>query len=255
MHIAKSIFKKPNYSVRCLCKARTHSHRLGLGLQRPAQPRELLSAREDTTHGKSASCRARILAGRLPSVPVGQGETGPSYPGRYKAHRCKCREHLRLPPLSGSTRLPAGSSQNTAAVRKRELTYPTPTAAYYFPFSQAPHLSPGRLSHPPGHAQFNSQHPNCLLNGKERKRGQDQPVQTQPSGKGCPALYVPNDKRVYLAAALLPTPSQASSSSPKRFNMRIYPTLSKTHPGGTKETTPPEGLRAPRARNPQQQQV
>lgn len=58
----------------------------------------------------------------LPSVPVGQGETGPSYPGRYKAHRCKCREHLQWPPRSGSTRLPAGSSQNTAAGRAREIT-------------------------------------------------------------------------------------------------------------------------------------
>ena len=80
--------------------------------------------------------------------------------------------------------------------------------------------------------------------------GEISPSKRSPPGKGCPALYAPNDTQVYLAAALLPTRSQASSSSPKRINVRIYHTLSKTRPGGTKETIPPEGLRAPRTRNP-----
>lgn len=85
-------------------------------------------------------------AGTLPSVPVGQGETGPSYPGRYKAHRCKCREHLRLPPRFGSTHLPAGSSQSTATGRRRQLQSPAHTTAY-FPFGQPQKLSPGWLGH------------------------------------------------------------------------------------------------------------
>lgn len=192
----------------------------GLGLQHPAQPQELFSAWDQPTGGhnlrhKSAGCRARILADKLPSVPVGQGETGPSYPGHYKAHRCKCREHLRLPPLSGLTRLPAGSSQNTAAVRKRELTYPTPTTAYYFPFSQAPHLSPGRLSHP---REMPNSIPSIQAVSSTAERGnvgKISPSKHSPPGKGCPALYAPNDAQVYLAAALRHTHSQASSSSPK----------------------------------------
>lgn len=91
-----------------------HRHTLTL---EPTQPQELLLAQEDTAPSKPMG-----FWQELPSVPVGQGETGPSYPGRYKAHRCKCREHLQWPPRSGSTRLPAGSSQNTAAGRTRELT-------------------------------------------------------------------------------------------------------------------------------------
>lgn len=110
------------------------------GPQPPAHPKSSPGA---TPHGRCAGA-----AGTLPSVPVGQGETGPSYPGRYKAHRCKCREHLRLPPRFGSTHLPAGSSQSTAAGRKRQLQHPAHTTAY-LPFSQPQKLSPGRLAHLP----------------------------------------------------------------------------------------------------------
>lgn len=122
-----------------------------------------------------------ILTEELPSVPVGQGETGPSYPGRYKAHRCKCREHLQWPPRSGSTRLPAGSSRNTAAGRTRELTNPTHTTSPYFPLSKASHPCPGWLSHL---MEISNPTPNIQSissNSRERKLGQHQPVQTQPS--------------------------------------------------------------------------
>lgn len=88
------------------------------------------SSAQHPTPSQSAGCKARAALCTLPSVPVGQGETGPSYPGRYKAHRCKCREHLRLPPQFGSTHLPAGSSQSTVVVRKRGLMHPTHTTAY-----------------------------------------------------------------------------------------------------------------------------
>lgn len=187
----------------------------GPGLQHPAQPWEQFLAREDTTHGKYAGCKARILAGKLPSVPVGQGETGPSYPGRYKAHRCKCREHLRLPPLSGSTHLPAGSSQNTAAVSKRELTYPTPTTAYYSPFGEAPRLCPGRLSCPWTMPNSIPSIQAISSTAERGNMGKISPSKRSPPGKGSPALYAPHDMQVYLATALLPTHSQASSSSPE----------------------------------------
>lgn len=176
----------------------------------PAAPCTTLGAFYCTGgHSPQQICwlRSKDLTGKLPSVPVGQGETGPSYPGRYKAHRCKCRERLQLPPLSGSTRLPAGSSQNTATVRNRELIYPARLIVF-------PSAKPRAAVTSPGDTQFHSQHPRHLLSCRETWARSAHPSTALQEGLPCSAR---TQRHVGLSHCCCPTHSQASSNSPKHL--------------------------------------
>ena len=112
----------------------------------------------------------------------------------------------------------------------------------------SPHLSPRRLTCP-----WEMPHPipSTQAISSTAERGKVGKIRLS---KRSPAPHAPKDTAVYLAVAPLHT-QPGFFKYLKRFNIRIYHALHKTRPGGTKETTRPEGPRAPRTRNPQQQQV
>lgn len=50
----------------------------------------------------------------VPLAPTWQGGTCPWYPGRCKAHRCRCPGSLLWPPPPGYFHLASGSNRGTA---------------------------------------------------------------------------------------------------------------------------------------------